>query len=551
MTDTFLWKQARLFRRELALISTVGLLSSLAALSVPWLAGQLLGGMVSDFSPNLYGVTGLLILGLAVMAALNICAGLVSARTSGLILARIRTETYNHLQHLPNAFHDMSKRGDLLSLMTHDVRGLASFLTATLASIPSMLLTVIGASFLLLLVDPVMALVIPILIPLFFIVTRLVGRRLRTLAAEVRQAEAEVIWAAERDLELVPATKAFAREAPQSRHYAAVIDRARILSLREDRITTIISPLISFMCALIAICVVVFASSQSSGEARSPGDLFATLLYAALLTRPVGGLAGVYGQWQIARGTVARLERILSEPRERGYQGKSLKGRAQGSLSFEKVTFGYQGRDRVLHCVDFTIEPGQVVALTGVNGVGKSTIARLLMGFYAPQDGRVLLDNVDVRQIQVQELRRQFGYVPQRAQLFNGSIAQNIAFGCDNASPEAIANAVGIAQGTDFIERLPDGLGTEIGDNGVRLSGGQRQRIALARALLIDPPVLILDEATSMYDRASEAAFIAECADAFAGRTVLLITHRPATLALADRILEVSGGGVLEKALCQ
>ena len=180
------------------------------------------------------------------------------------------------------------------------------------------------------------------------------------------------------------------------------------------------------------------------------------------------------------------------------------------------------------------------MALTGENGIGKSTLIRLLLRFYDPDSGRITLDGTDISDLQVQDLRRQFGYVPQRALLFDGSIADNIAFGVDDPDMEAIERAAKMSQAWEFIERLPKGLQTEIGDDGVRLSGGQRQRIALARALYRDPPIYIFDEATSMYDLEGEAAFVEACIRGLEGRTVLVITHRPASLELADRVVDAS-----------
>jgi ATP-binding cassette subfamily B protein/subfamily B ATP-binding cassette protein MsbA len=183
------------------------------------------------------------------------------------------------------------------------------------------------------------------------------------------------------------------------------------------------------------------------------------------------------------------------------------------------------------------------VALTGPNGIGKSTLIRLLLRYYDPQSGRILLDEKDIAEVQVQSLRRQFGYVPQRPLLFNGTIRANIAFGADVVDPAALERAVRMAQAHEFISQLPRGLDTEIGDDGIRLSGGQQQRIALARALYRDPPIYIFDEATSMYDLEGEVAFVEACIHCLTGRTVIIITHRPATLALAHRIIEMDEQG--------
>jgi ATP-binding cassette, subfamily B, bacterial len=316
------------------------------------------------------------------------------------------------------------------------------------------------------------------------------------------------------------------------------------------RITAFLGPLVGLLAALAAIAILIGASQSLLTKEGGQGDLFAFLLYAALLTRPVGGLANMYGQFQMARGTLARLQAILEMKAEPGYFGKKRIERSPGWLACENVNFSYPGRPKVLTNLSLEIRPGEAVALTGENGVGKSTLIKLLLRFYSPDSGRIALDGTDIRDIQVQDLRRQFGYVPQRPQLFNGSIADNIVFGQleqdAKALESAIHRAIEIAQADKFIAGLPKGLDTEIGDHGVRLSGGQGQRIALARALLRDPPIYILDEATSMYDLESEAAFVEDCVKALRGRTILIITHRPASLALADRVLYVSREGISE-----
>ena len=308
----------------------------------------------------------------------------------------------------------------------------------------------------------------------------------------------------------------------------------------------------ALLAALAAIAVLVIASDQLSSGESSPGELFAFLLYAALLTRPVGALANMYGAYQMARGTLARLEDVLALTPEPGYGSDGELARADGAIQFEKVSFAYPGRPPVLSELDLAIAPGEIIALTGENGVGKSTLVRLLMRFYEPDSGTITLDGTDIASLQVQELRRQFGYVPQRALLFNGSVADNIAFGQGEAGDrEGIAEAARLAQAEGFIAGLPQGFDTEIGDNGVRLSGGQRQRIALARALYRKPPIYVLDEATSMYDLESEAAFVESCIQSLKGHTVIIITHRPASLALADRVLKLGPEGVREIAAAE
>jgi ATP-binding cassette subfamily B protein/subfamily B ATP-binding cassette protein MsbA len=533
-----LWNRARPFRGEIAVLSGLSLLSSLAALAIPWLAGNFLGGVMGDAGADPGRTVGLLVLALVALTVTNIVVAVLSSHASGRILAGLRREAYDHLQAMPLSFHDHSRSGDLLALMTYEVGNLSRFLTTTLATVPAMLMTAAGASVLLVLIDPKIGLIIPLVVPGFYVLFRLFGRRLRNAARRVRRAESDLVTLAESDLDMIPAIKAFASEESFRRRYGEAVERARVLGLAQARLAALPGPALALSAAIAAIAILYFGSDQIQSGGRTPGEVFTFLLYAALLTRPIGGLAESYGAFQIARGTLARLETVLAKPVEQGYASGARLERARGAIRFEQVHFAYPGRPPVFEGLDLAIAPGEIVALTGENGIGKSTLVRLLLRFYETGSGTITLDGIDIADLQVQDLRRQFGYVPQIPLLFNGTIAENIAFDGSAHNPEAIRRAIELAQASEFIDALPHGLSTRIGDQGVRLSGGQRQRIALARALLRDPPVYILDEATSMYDLDSEAAFVEACIGALKNRTVIIISHRPASLALADRVLD-------------
>jgi ATP-binding cassette, subfamily B, bacterial len=551
MNAAILRQRAWQFRRELGAISAVSLLSSLSFLALPWLAGQFLGGVIGDARVDLRFTLGLLAAALIANTALTIAVSIVSEVASGRILAALRREMYRHLQLLPMAFHDRSRLGDLMALITYEVGYFSSFLTATLANVPSMLLVAGGSVVLLFLLDPAMALIVPVLVIIFFIVMKLIGRNLRVLGKRQRKAESRLLTLADSDFAMLPAVKAFAAEEVHRSRYFAAIETARRLRLAQIRITAFVTPLVALIAASATIILLLTASDELTDGARAPGDLFAFLLYAALLTRPAAGLVDIYGRWQIAKGTLTRMGAVLGEPIEPGFTASGRMMRAKGRISFEGIGFAYPGRPAVCSDLDLIIEPGEIIALTGDNGVGKSTLIRLLLRFYDPQAGRITLDGVDIASLHVQDLRRQFGYVPQRPLLFNGSIAENIAFGAPKADPDQIERAARFAQAWQFVQALPNGLATQIGDNGIRLSGGQQQRIALARALYHDPPIYILDEATSMYDLDGEAAFVEECLDQLAGRTVIIITHRPASLALAHRIIRASPEGLVSEPSAQ
>lgn len=523
----------------------VGLLtvsSSLLTLGVPWFAGQMVGGILAKQVGGMGPLIALLLISLLTISLLNFAVSYVSGLTSAKLLADLRLRIYQHLQSLPIGFHDNHRQGDTLALMTFEIARLSDFITSTLTSIPSRLLTVAGAIVLMFRIDPRLALFVPLLVPAFYLVLKLVGRQLRGLARSRQKAEADVVAIAEENLEMLPAIKAFAREEKEMIRYGLRIRRVMDLTIMEGRIYAALEPLIGLIAAIAAVMLLFFGGQIVAAGRMAPTELFSFLFYAALLTRPVGALANVYGQIQTARGTLARLQSVFEKEAESGYSSCGRLRHADGAIVFKHISFGYSGREVTLSDVNLEIHAGEIVALTGGNGAGKSTLVNLLLRFYEPQQGKILLDGRDIAEIQVQDLRQQVGLVPQSPLLFNGTIRANIAYGSEGASDAEIETASRLAQAYDFIVSLPQGFETQIGDHGVRLSGGQRQRVALARALVKNPPILILDEATSMYDFEGENAFVAACVTALKGRTVILITHRQASLALADRILCLEGG---------
>lgn len=546
---SFLVTRAMNFRRELILISVLALLSALATLALPWLAGQFLAGV---FVPGrtAQGMTvAALVTILAVSTVLGVAAQVVSAHASGRILAALRVEAYNHIQSLPLVFHHGNRQGDLISIMVGEVDRLSQFLTSTLARAPAMLLTVAGSTALLFVLNPRLAIIVPVLVPGFYIVLKVIGRALRNIAAKSREAQARLFYLSEEHLSILSATKSFAVEEQQAEVYAEAVEDARRLTFAHGRISAAVGPIAGLTTALAAVAILLVLGQQTDMPASDPARLFSFLLYAALLTRPVGSLAETYGQLQIARGALTRIEQVFAETPEPGYAAQRTPQVAGGAISVTKVSFAYPDRPPVLDQASLDIAAGETVALTGENGAGKSTLINLLLRFYDPARGTIYIDGEDIALCQVKAVRRLVGYVPQRPLLFNGTVRENIVFGRHEASEEQVRCAAEHAQALDFITALPQGFFTEIGDHGVRLSGGQQQRLALARALLVDPPILILDEATSMYDVEGEAAFIEACRNSLIDRTVIIVTHRPASLALADRIFRVEGGKLVEAAI--
>ena len=515
---------------------------------MPWLAGKLGARFLESaagagaFWPLVAAIIGLLV----VRAGLSAGAAFLYAANAEAILAALRVRLFDHLLALPLPWHQGQERGSLLALATLEIERLGHFITGTLVSLAPLLLTAGGATVALFLLDPALALLVPVLVPGFYILARLVGRRLRGLGLRIQTEHAGATTRVEEMLDLLPALKSFAVEPAEKARHAAGIERLRVLSLREARLHALIDPAMGLAVSVAAVVLLVAVGRKLQAGTMSPAETISFLMYVSLLVRPVAQLASVYGQVQTARGTLSRLQAVLEVPPEPAAAG-TTPPRARGGIRFDNVTFAYPGRGAAVRGLSLSVAAGETVALTGPNGAGKSTAIALLLGFQRPESGRILLDGQDIAVMPPDHLRRQIGLVPQTRHLRNASVRDNIAFGRENVTEGEIESAARIAQAHDFIIGLPQGYDTQIGDRGLRLSGGQQQRIALARALLGDPAVLILDEATSMYDPEGEAAFVAESRSALAGRTVIVVTHRPASLALADRVIRMDGGRITEE----
>jgi ABC-type multidrug transport system fused ATPase/permease subunit len=523
----------------LAVVLALMLIQSAAMLLQPWLGGVMTDRLMLN---QHLGVLLWLLFGLICMQqGLSYVTALQLQKVSGRLQADAGAELYAHLQALPLEWHNARQRGDVLALLYVDIYRIGRYVTGTLLPLLPLLFTLVGALAMMLHLAPPIAVMVAVLMPLMFLALKWVGRKLRPLSHASAQAWAEQSSLAEQNLESLALIKAFGTEAVERANFRQRADTVYATDLRLEKLQGAINPVVYVIGAGAILLLLGLGGHLVIRSEMRMGELVSVFLYGMVLVGPVGSLASVYGSTMAAMGSLRRLSDAL-DARPEVDIGKQEVLPVAGDIVYSQVDFTYPGREPLFSGLDLTIRAGETVALTGVNGAGKSTLVHLLLRLVEPQGGSVTIGGIDLREFRLQALRGQIGLVAQQVMLFNASVRDNIAYGRVDASQDAIEHAAQAARAHDFITQLPQGYDTVIGDQGVKLSGGQKQRIALARALLKDPPILILDEATAMFDPAGELEFIDECREVLANRTVILITHRPASLALADRVVRLEGG---------
>jgi ABC-type multidrug transport system fused ATPase/permease subunit len=388
------------------------------------------------------------------------------------------------------------------------------------------------------LIHPFVALLCGMIIPFFIITTRLLGRKIRPISKKLMQQYGRTFSIAEENLATLSLIKAYSREQYESARFQNGNETLFQLSSQYLKSQALLAPVTRFLAATTLIAILFFGGEYIMEGALSTSDIVSLMLYGMLLTRPLSSLADTYGQIQRAVAAGNRLMTVFETRTEEYFSGTILK-HVKGEISLHNISFNYPGRKPLYTKLNLTVKPGETIAITGENGVGKSTIAHLLLRLHSPQNGQILIDGIDIQGVTLKSLRSQIGLVQQNVLLRNCSVLDNLLFGEQDADIEAVEKAAKGAQAYEFIQNLPQGFHTLIGDNGIKLSGGQKQRLSLARALLKQPAILILDEATAMFDPQGEEQFISENKTLLKEKTVIIITHRPATLALADRIYEL------------
>ncbi len=472
----------------------------------------------------------------------------LSSWVSQRVVADFRTHLFAHLQKLSLSFFTTRRTGELMSRLMNDVTVIQSLLTETPIDSAKQLVTFVGGVAFLLAMNWRLCLLILLVLPLLVLVARLFGRRLKALSTTIQDQAASISTLVEEVLSGIRVVKSFVQTSREERRFAGQVSAALTLSLRRAGILAIFIPTISLLTFSAAAAVLWYGGSQVIEGSVTPGDLFAFVLFAGILIGPFGSAARVFAQVREAQGAMQRVFEILDTTPEIQDRPDAIElPSTDGHVRAEHVSFAYDERQSVLTDLSFEAKPGEMVAIVGPTGAGKTTIINLLHRFYDPTAGRLTIDGHDLRQVRLEHLYRQMALVPQETVLFGGTIMDNIRYGREDATEEDILAASGAAHAHEFISALPASYQTVVGEKGVNLSGGQRQRLAIARAILKNPRILLLDEATSSLDTESERLVQEALERLMAGRTTFVVAHRLTTIQRADRILVLNKGRLVEE----
>jgi len=457
----------------------------------------------------------------------------------------MRNRVYAKLLRLSFGFYDRHQTGQLMSRATVDLQGVRFFLGYGLIFFFQNAFTVVGVGIFVFLISWQLALIAMTISPVLVAVAYRYSHVSHPLLRDVQQKMADVATVAEENIVGVHVVKSFAQEDAEQRKFERRSEDVFKLSVRANRQRALYIPILSFLPLLAQAAVLLIGGHMVVNQTMSTASFVRFNLYIAMLVMPLRALGMWIGQAQRATASGERIFQVIDETEDIGDPPDARElPPGEGHVVFDGVTFGYDSERPVLEDVSLELAPGRVVALIGHTGAGKTTLASLVPRFYDVQRGRVTIDGVDVRDMRLTSLRSAIGVIAQDPFLFSATVRENIAFGRADATDDEVERAARLAQAHEFVEALPEGYDTVIGERGITLSGGQRQRIAIARALVVDPRILILDDATASVDATTESKIREGLREAMRGRTTIIIAHRLSTIALADEIVVLDGGKV-------
>jgi len=533
----------RPYQGKLALALICMVLVSLTTLAVPWIIGRELIDRVI-LAKNL-SLLNLIAIALVVLMAIK---GLFSYGQTYLmsfvgyrVITDLRNQTYQHLQRLSLSFYKRKRTGEIMSRVVTDVNVLQEVVVESTAKMILNLLIIAGVFGFIFYIHWRLSLFVLGVIPLLVLTVRKLGGRIKKFSASVQVKIADISSLLQETIAGIEVVKSFATEEKEVKRFQQENIRNFRLAMRRTQAVALLSPLIEILTTIGLSAILWYGAWEVIRGVLTTGKLISFLAYVSLAIKPLNQLGKTYSLYQQALASAERIFEILdTEPEIKELPGAVKLPPIEGYISFNDVSFGYDSRELILENINLEVRPGERVALVGPSGVGKTTLVSLIPRFYDPISGAVTIDGYDVRKVKLASLRQQISIVPQETILFNGTIGDNIAYGRPEATEEEIAEAARKANVDPFIESLSRGYDTEVGERGVKLSGGERQRIAIARAILRDPRILILDEATSAVDAETELLIQQALKGLMEDRSTLIIAHRLSTIQNANKVVVLS-----------
>jgi ABC-type multidrug transport system fused ATPase/permease subunit len=514
----------------------------------PWMANLLRPLLVHGHRIHLAEVAALAVVLIAVLnAAASYAANYFTESVGQWVANDLRMRTYHHLQYLSLRYYDSHQSGMLLSTITADVLTIQNFASSATLGIVVDMFTILGMLVVMFFMNWDFTLIAVGVTPLLLLLASRFKKAVKKSTHEVRKQQSNIVAVVQQDLESIRVVKAFGRQELEQETLEAVSHATVAAALKARQVKALLSPIVTVIVSFCVAFVLWRGSLLILAGGMTAGELTVFLAYLASFFKPVKDLASMNNSIAVTAVAVERIRTILDADSILPEKADPVEKPIQGNIVFEHVAFAYDETCPVLRDVSFTVTAGQMIGVVGPTGGGKSTIMSLIPRFYDPSAGAILVDGVDVRDYHLRSLRDQIGYVLQETVLFRGTVRENIAYGRAGATDEEIIEAAKLANADEFIARMPEGYKTMVGDRGDTLSGGQRQRIGIARAIIRNNPILILDEPTAALDTESERLVIEALERLMKGRTVLTIAHRLSTIRDADRIIVLKGGVVAEQ----
>jgi ATP-binding cassette subfamily B protein len=547
-----LWTYFGSERKYLSLIFILILLGTSIGLVVPFLIGKAVDSMSKGTGYVNFDMLSIIIAALVTAYItdyfINLLQGFTMAGVSQRIVKSLRNSLFSKLQKLPVSFFDTRTHGELMSRLSNDIESVSSTISQSTVQLMSSIITITGSFIMMIRLSPLLTLASIITIPMVFTLTKIVAKRTKPLFKEQQVSLGKINGHIEENISGIQVVKAFNHEDKVIEEFEEINNKLRQVGIKAQILSGYIMPLMNVISNVGFTAVAAVGGILAVKNMITIGVIASFLSYSRQFARPLNEVASIFNTLQSAVAGAERVFEVLDEREEqKDSEGAKILENPKGHVVFENVSFGYRRDIKVLKDINFEAKPGSNIALVGPTGAGKTTIVNLLTRFYDVTSGRILIDGVDIEEYTRDSLRRCFGIVLQDTYLFSGTIKENIKYGKLDASDEEVEKAAAMVNADVFIKRLPKGYDTMLSESGSNLSQGQRQLLAIARAILADPPILILDEATSSVDTRTELHIQEAMLKLMEGRTSFIIAHRLSTIRDADTIMVIDKGQIMEQ----